>query len=862
MKNHRFNPFRTGLAAATLTLLAAGPLWAANIWDGGGGDGFWNTPTNWDDDAIPGTAALTFTGDVLPTSTNNNLDATDPSFAGILFTNDGSDGKTLPFTLAGSRITLGGNIVTTANTTESTITDEISMEMILNGNRIITTNHLSSSFQHNLIISGNISESGTRNLTKNGSGQLTLTGSNSFSGLLTIVIGTLNANSIADSTVNSALGKGSTIRIGTSAATGTLNLTAGAANTNRQIQIGNDSADGAHVGGARINNNTTNGAGTLVFTNANFNPLNGAVTVARTLTLGGANTDANEIQGIIADNSASGTIGVTKEDAGTWILSGSNTYTGDTTVNAGTLALDGDSIADTGKLVIAGGMVDATGSETVDTLFFGAEQQAAGTWGSSSSAAVAPFVDDTRFSGSGVVVVSAGPSGPSTLFWNGTGTWTDASSWSETSGGPYDQTWTSGDHAVFDVADSTIIGATTNFSSITANEGVTFTAGGTLGTGGTVATITVNKAWPPLNFNDQAIASNAGFIKDGIGPWVLQGGNYTGNFTINAGAVAMQNVNALGGTSVTRTLTINGGQIRSNGSTARDLGTRFGGGIIIGGDITLGGAAPADGAMTFGNNVTLGAATRQITTDGTVTLSGIISGDSGVGITKAGAGTLTLTGENTYTGDTTVNDGTLAVDGDSIADTGKLVIAGGMVDATGSETVDTLFFGAVQQAAGTWGSSSSAAVAPFVDDTRFSGTGVVVVTAGPAPSSGYAAWQTANSTDQAANLDHDNDGVSNGVEHFLGGTGDTTGFTTPLPGVTNTAGTLSVTWVRHPDFPGFPGNYGTAVIVETSATLADPWTPAVEGVGAGFVEITGNDVKYTFPAGSKDFARLKVVTTP
>jgi hypothetical protein len=51
MKNHRFNPFRTGLAAATLTLLAAGPVWAANIWDGGGGDGFWNTATNWDNDA-------------------------------------------------------------------------------------------------------------------------------------------------------------------------------------------------------------------------------------------------------------------------------------------------------------------------------------------------------------------------------------------------------------------------------------------------------------------------------------------------------------------------------------------------------------------------------------------------------------------------------------------------------------------------------------------------------------------------------------------------------------------------------------------------------------------------------------------
>lgn len=33
---------------------------------------------------------------------------------------------------------------------------------------------------------------------------------------------------------------------------------------------------------------------------------------------------------------------------------------------------------------------------------------------------------------------------------------------------------------------------------------------------------------------------------------------------------------------------------------------------------------------------------------------------------------------------------------------------------------------------------------------------------------------------------------------------------------------------------------------------------AVTGVGAGFVEITENNVKYTFPVGTKNFARLKV----
>jgi len=122
--------------------------------------------------------------------------------------------------------------------------------------------------------------------------------------------------------------------------------------------------------------------------------------------------------------------------------------------------------------------------------------------------------------------------------------------------------------------------------------------------------------------------------------------------------------------------------------------------------------------------------------------------------------------------------------------------------------------------------------------------------------SGFAAWQAANNTTGGLADDHDKDGVPNGIEYFLGGpNGNSTGFTA-LPGVTHTGGTFSVTWTKSPDYPG---TYGTDFRVETTETLATgSWTTETLG---GNVTITGNDVTYTFPAGSKNFARL-VVTGP
>ena len=65
--------------------------------------------------------------------------------------------------------------------------------------------------------------------------------------------------------------------------------------------------------------------------------------VARTLTLTGSNAGNNEISSSLADSAGGGVLSVSKSGSGTWVLSGTNTYTGATSVTSGTLALVGGS---------------------------------------------------------------------------------------------------------------------------------------------------------------------------------------------------------------------------------------------------------------------------------------------------------------------------------------------------------------------------------------------------------------------------------------------------------------------------------------------------------------------------------------
>jgi fibronectin-binding autotransporter adhesin len=279
---------------------------------------------------------LTFTGTVAPTGNINRAIALANSTVGGRINNNST---TVPLVFNGNFSASGTS----------------SRAMTLGG-----TNTGANDFQ-NIMVNPT---GGVLTVAKADTGAWRLSGANTYTGQTNINGGTLNVATIADSG-SSNLGLGTLIRIGNTSTTSTLNYTGNGSVTGRTVQVGNNSGTPAtgDTGGATINNN---GSGALVFTAANFNTtgLTGSLATSRTLTLGGANTGANEIQGIIADGLAgSMKTSVAKSGDGTWKLSGANTYTGTTTINAGTLKLGASNVLPNTAVTIG-----ATGTLTTSTL--------------------------------------------------------------------------------------------------------------------------------------------------------------------------------------------------------------------------------------------------------------------------------------------------------------------------------------------------------------------------------------------------------------------------------------------------------------------------------------------------------------
>jgi hypothetical protein len=113
-----------------------------------------------------------------------------------------------------------------------------------------------------------------------------------------------------------------------------------------------------------------------------------------------------------------------------------------------------------------------------------------------------------------------------------------------------------------------------------------------------------------------------------------------------------------------------------------------------------------------------------------------------------------------------------------------------------------------------------------------------------AATTGFSGWATANAPGQTADQDHDNDGVKNGIEYFMGQSGSSF---TAMPGLD---ATNTVTWAMD---PAYVGTYE----VQTSSNLGT-WTNVTpRPVPAG-----GN-LSYLLPPGlGIQFVRLLVTPTP
>jgi autotransporter-associated beta strand protein len=182
-------------------------------------------------------------------------------------------------------------------------------------------------------------------VTINGSGTLALYGLSTFTNKITINNPKVQFNTIGNvgAATGSSFGKPSThangqIQIGSGANTSTLEFTnaSAAGSTDRQVQVGSSSG----VGGATILNNNTDPAYSLTFTTNAFN-VAVSTTSGRTLTLGGANTGNNQIQGAIINNTGGGNLSLVKSGSGTWSLLGINTFTGTVLISDGTLDFGG-----------------------------------------------------------------------------------------------------------------------------------------------------------------------------------------------------------------------------------------------------------------------------------------------------------------------------------------------------------------------------------------------------------------------------------------------------------------------------------------------------------------------------------------
>jgi fibronectin-binding autotransporter adhesin len=206
-------------------------------------------------------------------------------------------------------------------------------------------------------LAANVTDNGTGAVTveKNDVGTWALTGMNSsYTGPTRIFNGTLEVSKLADGGVNSSIGASTNINT---------NLVIGNGATLRYVGSGDSTDRRFRFNGSLVGLTATldaSGTGAVNFTQT-LSPDSSTTNQARTLVLRGTNTGDNTLAANLANNGTA-FLSVNKLDPGKWILTGTNTYQGDTTIDGGTLLVNGSLAPASDVFVNVGGTVGGTGT--------------------------------------------------------------------------------------------------------------------------------------------------------------------------------------------------------------------------------------------------------------------------------------------------------------------------------------------------------------------------------------------------------------------------------------------------------------------------------------------------------------------